>query len=106
MDICVGDRVKIRCGASKYHGVVGEVFQIERESEYAMVDMPKGTELALEGIRVNKILEQMKQSERTRKTPMERWPTGDPQWFPMRWLIGIEAARPAQEAHRAAAPEA
>ena len=86
MKIRLGDVVRINCPQSKYNGIVGEVFEIQDSSEYAVVDMPKGTEARIERIEQNKIVEQMKQNEKTRKTPIARWPKGDPQWFPLRWL--------------------
>jgi hypothetical protein len=80
----VGDVVRIGCPVSKYDGVTGEVFAMQESSGYAVVDMPKGTEFALEGIEKNKIAEQL---TRNRKTPLKRCPKGDPQWFPARWLV-------------------
>jgi hypothetical protein len=82
----VGDFVRITCPASHYHGVVGEVYEIQEPTQYAVVDMPKGTELMLENITENKILKEMKRAAKTRKTPIKRMPKGDPQWFPLRWL--------------------
>jgi len=49
--------------------------------------MPKGTEEQKENVRSNAILAAMKQSERTRKIKIKRWPKGDPQWFPFEWLV-------------------
>ncbi len=89
----IGDVVRITCPHSKYDGVIGEVFVIQESSEYAMVDMPRGTELRIERIRENTILCQMRQSLKARKTPISRWPKGDPQWFPLRWLT---VAQPTQ----------
>jgi hypothetical protein len=90
----IGDVVRISFRHSKYNGVVGLVFEIQASTEYAMVDMPKGTEERIERIHQNTILQQMEQSERSRKTPsMRRWPKGDPQWFPLRWLT-VEPAEP------------
>jgi hypothetical protein len=73
---------------------VGEIFEIEESSRYAMVDMPKGTEFRIESIQPNVIIERMMQSERTRKTPIERWPKGDPQWFPLEWLTVVNLQQP------------
>lgn len=87
MNIAVGDRVAINCPVSKYHGIVGEVFQVEESSRYVMVDMPKGTEFRLEGIEVNKILQQMKAANRKATKKRARWPKGDPQWFPVEWIV-------------------
>jgi hypothetical protein len=78
------------CPQSKYNGVVGEVFEVEESSQYATVDMPKGTEYRLERIQTNVIIEEMKRREKTRKTPITRWPKGDPQWFPLRWLTVLQ----------------
>lgn len=86
LPVKIYDSVSIDCSISKYHGVIGEVFRVERLSRYAMIDMPKGTEMRAEGIGANTIVEQMRQSETTRKTPITRWPRGDPQWFPLEWL--------------------
>lgn len=73
---------------------MGEIFEIEESSRYAMVDTPKGTELRIESIRPNVIIERMMQSERTRRTPIERWPKGDPQWFPLEWLAVVTLQQP------------
>jgi hypothetical protein len=81
----IGDLVRIDSPVSKYNGVTGEIFAIQESSGYAVVDMPKGTELVLEKIEKNTIIEQMKK----RKTPPKRLPNGDPQWFPMRWLVVV-----------------
>ena len=85
MSMKIGDLVTISCPVSKYKGVTGEIFAIQQSSGYAVVDMPKGTELAREKIERNTIIEQMKR----RKTPPKRWPNGDPQWFPMWWLAVV-----------------
>ena len=73
--------------------MIGQIFEIQERSRYAMVDMPKGTELRIEGIQVNAIVAEMKAAEKTRKKPRgpEGWPKGDPQWFPMEWLVAINA---------------
>lgn len=86
MSMKIGDIVRINCPVSKYNGVTGEVFAIQESSGYAVVDMPKGTELALEKIEKNTIIEQM---TRSRKTPSKRCPKGDPQWFPKWWLVVV-----------------
>ena len=46
----IGDVVRINCTDSRYNGVTGEIFAIQESSGYVVVDMPKGTELALERI--------------------------------------------------------
>ncbi len=76
----VGDVVRISCQHSKYDGIVGTIFEIQKASRYAIVDMPKGTERRIENIRENRILARMKPS------PKKKRPKGDPQWFPLRWL--------------------
>ena len=96
----IGDLVRINCPPSHYHGVVGEIYDIQESTEYAIVDLPKGTEERLEHITQNVIIEQMKRSEKARKTPILRRPKGDPQWFPLRWLV---AADPEEAKSRAAA---
>ena len=60
MNVRIGDMVRINCLQSKYDSVVGEVFEIQESSEYAIVDMPKGTEERLERIHENTILNQMR----------------------------------------------
>jgi hypothetical protein len=82
----IGDLVVIDRRVSKYNGVTGEIYAIQESTGYAVVDMPKGTELALEKIAKNVILEQMK---RSRKVPPPRPPSGDPQWFPITWLAVV-----------------
>ncbi len=77
----------ISCPHSKYHGIVGEIFEIQESTRYAVVDMPKGTEARIEHFHQNAIIEDMKRRERDRKTPFPRWPKGDPEWFPMSWLV-------------------
>ena len=86
MSMKIGDLVRINCPVSKYNGVTGEIFAIQESSGYVVVDMPKGTELALEKIEKNTITEQIKKS---RKTPPRRCPNGDPQWFPKWWLVVV-----------------
>jgi hypothetical protein len=94
MNAKTGDVVRIACRHSKYNGVVGVVFEIQPATEYAIVDMPKSTEERIERIHQNTILQQMEQSEKLRKSPSNRrWPKGDPQWFPLRWL-SAEPAEP------------
>jgi hypothetical protein len=95
MDVKVGDTVTITCPRSKYKGVVGEIFEIQQSSDYAIVDTPKGTEERIERIHENSIVAGMLQSEKTRKTPILRWPKGDPQWFPLRWLVVTKPAEAA-----------
>jgi hypothetical protein len=92
MKLTVGDVVRIACVHSKYHGIVGEIFKLQNTSRYAVVDMPKGTEWRLERIAENAIIAEMKRLEKTRKTPVDRWPQGDPQWFPHEWLIVVQKA--------------
>ena len=92
MSIKVRDVVRVNCRVSRYNGVEGEVFHIEEKSQYAIVDMPKGTELQMEGIEQNRIIEGMKQAEKKRKKPLARWPKGDPQWFPLEWLVVVVGA--------------
>ena len=38
-------------------------------------------------------MKEMRQSEKTRKKPITRWPKGDPEWFPIRWLTVVQAAQ-------------
>ncbi len=92
MAIKIGDVVKINCRPSKYDGVVGEVYKIQKSSQYAIVDMPKGTEYRIEGFRENAIMAEMKRSDKKRKTPRRRRPKGDPEWFPLSWLVPVESA--------------
>lgn len=82
----IGDLVRISSPVSKYKDVTGEIFSIQQSTDYAVVDMPKGTELARERIEKNSIIENMKR----RKNPPKRWPNGDPQWFPMWWLVVVK----------------
>jgi hypothetical protein len=89
------DVVRITSRASKYNGIEGEVFLVDDESHYAIVDMPKGTELRLEGIADNTIIARMKRAEKKRITPLARWPSGDPQWFPLEWLHVVVEAKDA-----------
>jgi hypothetical protein len=92
------DIVRINCRVSKYDGVEGEVLHIQERSRYAIVDMPKGTQLRAEGILENAIIARMKRSEKKRKNPIQRWPKGDPQWFPLDWLaVVVEAQGPPSE---------
>lgn len=91
----IGDVVRIDCPQSKYNGVIGEIYNIQDSTEYAIVDMPAGTELRIERIRENTILRQMRQSEKDRKTSITRWPKGDPQWFPLRWLTLLKSSQTA-----------
>lgn len=86
----IGDVVRIECLASKYNGVVGDVYDVQESTDYAIVDMPKGTEQRIERILENTILQRMRQAEKSRKTPIPRWPKGDPQWFPLRWLAVVQ----------------
>jgi hypothetical protein len=86
----IGDLVRINSPVSKYNGSIGEIFAIQLPSGYAVVDMPKGTELAIEKIEKNTIIEQM---TRSRKTPSKRCPNGDPQWFPMWWLEVVRESK-------------
>ena len=76
--VVVGDRVTIDLKVSAYHGVPGVVIEIDAVASYAVVCLPKGTELRLEGISKNKILSEVK----TRKRREQRWghlqPVGDP----------------------------
>ena len=90
MSLQIGDRVRIGCRASKYNSVEGEIFKVQDNSRYAVVDMPSGTEYKLERIETNAIIERMKASEKKRKTPIARWPKGDPQWFPLEWLVLVK----------------
>ncbi len=98
MSFKIGDIVRIDCVHSKYHGIVGEVFEIQESTGYAIVDMPKGTEERIERLRENAIIEDMKRREKERKTPIERWPKGDPEWFPLRWLVVMETKQLSAEA--------
>jgi hypothetical protein len=92
MKLSVGDVVRIDCTDSKYDGIIGEIFRIQESSEYAIVDIPKGTEKRLERIAENAIIEELKR----RKTPPDRWPNGDPQWFPLTWLTIIQPSTPSE----------
>lgn len=96
----VGAIIRINCPHSKYDGVIGEVFEIEESTGYAIVDMPKGTEERIEGLRENAIIADMMRREKNRKMPVKLWPNGDPEWFPLSWLI---AAEPEEVKARAAA---
>ena len=87
-----GDVVRIDCSVSKYYGIEGEVLSIQSKTQYAIVDMPKGSEKRIEGIAVNKIIAKMEQQRKKRKTPFPRWPKGDPQWFPIEWLTVVVEA--------------
>ena len=91
-NVKVGDFVRITCPASHYHGVTGEVYELQESTQYAIVDMPKGTEMRAEGIQENAILRQMKLGAKKRKTKVNRSPKGDPQWFPVRWLEPVDPA--------------
>ena len=95
MEIREKDQVRIRCGSSAYNGVVGMVYEIQPASRYAIVLMPPGTERGLEGIESNMIRTQRSASEK--KNPI---PPGDPQWFPMEWLVKTE-----QESHNPSSPQ-
>jgi hypothetical protein len=83
MQIKMGDLVQINCKVSKYHGVMGESFAVQHSTQYAIVDMPKGTEARIERLLENAIIEKMKRAEKTRKAPFSRWPKGDPEWLPL-----------------------
>jgi hypothetical protein len=89
MAMKVGDVVRIDCPASKYGGLEGEVFSIQSKSQYAIVDLPKGSEKRIEDIAVNKIVAKMEQQRKKRRAPFPRWPKGDPQWFPIEWLTVV-----------------
>jgi hypothetical protein len=83
----VYDSVRLDSPVSKYYGIMGQIFEIQRASRYAVIDMPKGTEKAAEGIVHNSFLLELKRSLKDRKKPLTRWPKGDPQWFPLEWLV-------------------
>ena len=73
MSIKIGDFVRIACPISKYNGITGEIFAIQESSGYAVVDMPKGTEFALERIGKNKITEQTdEKQDKPGKAPPRR----------------------------------
>jgi hypothetical protein len=74
-----GDLVIISCRSSKYFGIVAPVFEIEADSGYVMLDLPRGTEKRLEGIAHNTLFVQRKKWKGIK-------PKGDPQWFPPEWL--------------------
>ena len=78
----VGDLARVSCSVSHYHGITGEISRIQALTAYAIVDMPKGTELRIENIKQNLILSRLKPSARKRFK-------GDPQWFPMNWLVKV-----------------
>lgn len=82
MEIKVGDRVSIHCRNSAYDGIVGIVYEIQQQSRYAIVLLPVGTERRIEMIGANTIRAQRAGSEK--KAPI---PPGDPQWFPLEWLV-------------------
>ena len=90
MKLTVGDVVRITCVHSKYRGLLGKIFKLQGTSRYAMVDLPKGSEWRLERIAENAIVAEMKRAAKTRKTRIDRWPEGDPQWFPREWLIVVQ----------------
>ena len=87
MEIRENETVQIVCKPSSYNGVVGTVYEIQKSSRYAIVLMPEGTERRLEGIQTNSIRTQRAMSEK--KNPI---PPGDPQWFPLEWLVPIGKA--------------
>ena len=89
-DIRVGAKVTITSPHSRYKGETGNVFAIQETSQYAMVELPKGTELRLERIAANTILAGLKDSKKPK-------PQGDPQWFPLWWLTPTEDAASAPE---------
>jgi hypothetical protein len=62
------------------------VFKIQESTGYMIVDMPRGTELAREALRVNAIIEEMKRAEKTRMKPFDTWPERGLEWFPVTWL--------------------
>ena len=93
VQVQIGDMVRIDCASSKYNGVIGSVFEIQGTTDYAIVEMPRGTELRIERLQENAIVKEMRQSEKTRKKPITRWPKGDPEWFPIRWLTVVQAAQ-------------
>ncbi len=82
----VGQTVRITCEVSRYDGVIGTVFSIDEVSLYAIVEMPEGTGLRLESIKENRILKGLKKNSKKRR------PRGDPQSFPIGWLVPIEPA--------------
>jgi hypothetical protein len=82
--ISVGDRVRIHCQSSFYNGIEGVVYELQTASRYAIVLMPEGTEKAREGIGSNVI-----RSQRSAAKKKEPIPPGDPQWFPLGWLIRL-----------------
>jgi hypothetical protein len=85
----VGDRARVIFRASRYLGVVGTVRKIEQVTRYAILDMPKGTELRLENIKNNLVLSRLKPTARNEYK-------GDPQWFPLTWLVKVEKADDAE----------
>jgi len=82
MTIKLTDRVRIECASSAYNGIAGVVHEIQESSRYAIVLLPAGTELRVEKIEQNAIRTQRAASEK--KNPI---PPGDPQWFPLEWLV-------------------
>jgi len=84
MDIKIDDQVRINCQSSRYNGLVGDVHEIQESSRYAIVLLPEGAELRVENIKQNSIRTQRSASEK--RNPI---PPGDPQWFPLEWLIPL-----------------
>ena len=85
LELKIADQVCITCKPSVYDGIVGVIYEIQASSGYAMVLMPEGTELRLEGIKENAIRAQRSISEKRKPIP-----AGDPQWFPLKWLIPVD----------------
>jgi hypothetical protein len=85
MEITANSTVRIDCNASVYNGLVGSVHEVQPTSKYAIVLLPEGTEERVEGIVDNVIRLQRRKA----KVPL---PPGDPQWFPLEWLVVIDGA--------------
>jgi hypothetical protein len=84
----VNDRVRVDCPVSRYHGERGTVFEVNEVTGYAIVALLAGTEMRVEKIGQNKILAGWKAET---KKPKRR-PDGDPQYFPVGWLVTIGVA--------------
>jgi len=85
-----GDLARVSCSVSHYHGIIGEISEIQPLTDYAILDMPKGTELRIENIERNLILLRLKPTARRRFK-------GDPQWFAMKWLVKVGTARRSEQ---------
>ena len=89
--LSVGERVRIVSPVSVYQGIEGDVVEIQESTGHATVDVPRGTEERIEGIKQNSILRTRKPSQSNGSGGRKPIPKGDPQWFPMRWLRVADA---------------